>query len=176
MRARAFLPLLIFAALAVVFALLMMRRMTGDFDPSALQSALVGQPIPEFHLQSLDSATLNRAELPNGPYLLNVWATWCISCKAEHAFLNQLSEAGIKIVGLNYKNERVAALQWLERLGDPYILNIADPEGSLGLDLGVSGAPETFIIDAWGIIRHRVEGPLNERRWRKEVQSIGLTW
>lgn len=176
MRARAFLPLLIFTALVVVFALLMMRRMTGDFDPLALQSALVGQPVPEFQLQSLDSAALSRAQLPNGPYLLNVWATWCISCKAEHGFLNQLREAGIKIVGLNYKDERVAALQWLERLGDPYILNIADPDGSLGLDLGVSGAPETFIVDASGVIRHRVEGPLNERRWRKEVQPIGLAW
>ena len=100
--------------------------------------------------------------------LLNVWATWCPSCRAEHGYLVDLASQGVAIVGLNYKDERPAALSWLGRLGDPYVFNIFDPKGELGFDLGVYGAPETFLIDSMGLIKVRHVGALTEEVWEKK--------
>ena len=171
-----FLPLTVFALIALVFIILMWRQSSGDYDPSALPSALRGKPVPAYTLPSLDGEQLTEASLPGTAYLLNVWATWCISCKAEHPYLNQLHKSGIPIVGLNYKDDVAKARIWLERLGDPYQQHIVDVDGTLALDLGVSGAPETFVVDQSGRIRLRIEGPLNERRWRKEVIPLGIEW
>ena len=110
---------------------------------------------------------LTLADLKGQPVLLNVWATWCVACRAEHGFLMDLAERGsISIFGINYKDERNTAIGWLGQLGDPYQANIYDSEGILALDLGVYGAPETFLLDASGIIKFRHVGPLTPDVWR----------
>ncbi len=134
-----------------------------------MPSALLDKPVPEFQLQSLQQPdrTLTRADLLGQKMLLNVWATWCPSCRVEHPWLLELArEQGVRIVGLNYKDERSAALSWLERLDNPYVFNIYDVEGRLGLDLGVYGAPETFVVDSAGIIRFKHVGVINETVWQ----------
>ncbi|STI47520.1 thiol:disulfide interchange protein (cytochrome C-type biogenesis protein) [Escherichia coli] len=104
--------------------------------------------------------------------LLNVWATWCPTCRAEHQYLNQLSAQGIRVVGMNYKDDRQKAIRWLKELGNPYALSLFDGDGMLGLDLGVYGAPETFLIDGNGIIRYRHAGDLNPRVWEEEIKPL----
>lgn len=176
-RLKLFLPLILFLLLALVFVVLQGRQASGDYDPSALPSALIGRSLPDFELTTLASDDLIAvADLPAGPFLLNVWATWCVACKAEHPYLNRLSDMGITIVGLNYKDDRQDANKWLQRLGDPYQFNIFDDEGALGLNLGVYGAPETYVIDEQGIVRYRQVGVLNERVWRKYIQPLGINW
>jgi cytochrome c biogenesis protein CcmG/thiol:disulfide interchange protein DsbE len=104
--------------------------------------------------------------------LLNVWATWCPTCYGEHTYLKQLAGQGIYIVGMNYKDERAKAINWLAELGNPYQINLYDPDGMLGLDLGVYGAPETFFIDSQGIIRYRHVGDVNPEVWASTLKPI----
>lgn len=167
-RALLLLPLAIFLFLAVILY-------RGLFlDPAELPSALIGKPFPEFSLASLDDTerTLTRADLLGKPALVNVWATWCPSCRAEHPVLNKLAQSGVNIHGINYKDERAAAQKWLRELHNPYQLNIEDAKGSLGLDLGVYGAPETFFVDARGIIRHKYVGAIDEKIWREQLAPV----
>jgi cytochrome c biogenesis protein CcmG/thiol:disulfide interchange protein DsbE len=160
-RLKLFLPLLLFAVLA-----LFLFRGLG-LDPRELPSALIDKPLPQFDLPALTGeGTLSRADVTGRAALFNVWATWCISCRVEHPYLQQLAERGVPIYGINYKDEAAAARRWLEELGDPYVANIVDREGSLGLDLGVYGAPETYLVDADGIIRYRHVGVVDERVWQ----------
>jgi len=158
-RLKLFLPLFIFA----VLALFLYRGL--QLDPKEMPSALIDRPLPEFELPALGGGTLTRENLVGQVSLLNVWATWCYSCRVEHPYLQQLADSGVLIYGLNYKDEDAAAASWLVELGNPYQLNIADREGTLGLDLGVYGAPETYILDARGIIRYRHVGVVNEKVW-----------
>lgn len=145
-------------------------------DPTKLDSALVGKPVPEFELPDLYSPdrTHDESIIGGQVMLLNVWATWCPTCYAEHTFLNELqSEQDVYIIGLNYKDySRADAVQWLQELGDPYQISLFDQSGLLALDLGVYGAPETFVIDAEGVIRYRHVGDLNPRVWREEVGPV----
>ena len=117
---------------------------------------------------------LSRADIIGEPGLLNVWATWCISCRVEHPYLQQLADAGIPIIGLNYKDSDAEALAWLAELGDPYRVNVADHQGTLGLDLGVYGAPETYLVDGQGVIRYRHVGVVDERVWRTILEPLYL--
>ncbi len=139
-------------------------------DPSLLPSVLIDRPLPEFQAQRLDDPEqwLSPADLHGDIALLNIWATWCPTCYQEHTFLNTLRERDIAIYGVNYKDNREAALNWLSQLGDPYRFNIDDPEGQLGIELGVYGAPETFLLDAQGTIRYRHVGALDETVWERE--------
>lgn len=160
-RFKLFLPLIFF----VILGLFLWRGL--QLDPSKMPSALIDQPLPEFNLLSLqDSRPLSRADVIGEVAFFNVWATWCISCRMEHPYLQRLVDGGVIIYGVNYKDDNVAALAWLRELGNPYRLNIADVEGLLGLDLGVYGAPETYLVDAQGFIRYRHVGVVNERIWR----------
>lgn len=132
--------------------------------------------MPQFELPDLyqpDVIHDNRI-IGQRPLLINVWATWCPTCYAEHTFLNQLlAEEQVYIIGLNYKDDsRGAAVRWLQNLGDPYAINLFDATGLLALDLGVYGAPETYVVDQHGVILYRHVGDLNERVWRREVGPI----
>jgi cytochrome c biogenesis protein CcmG/thiol:disulfide interchange protein DsbE len=130
--------------------------------------------VPAFNLQDLaeQNKQYQQAIFTGQPMLLNVWATWCPTCYAEHQFLNQLAEQGVKIIGLNYKDDRTKAVEWLNRLGNPYLITLYDGDGMLGLDLGVYGAPETFVIDAKGVIRYRHVGNVNADNWRESLQPL----
>jgi cytochrome c biogenesis protein CcmG, thiol:disulfide interchange protein DsbE len=139
-------------------------------DPSLLPSALLDRPLPAFSAARLDDPqqTVEHTDLRGEIALLNVWATWCPTCYAEHTFLNSLKERGVVIYGINYKDERAKALDWLTQLGDPYRINIDDSAGQLGIDLGVYGAPETFLLDTNGVIRYRHVGAVDEQVWQNE--------
>ena len=144
-------------------------------DPRELPSALIDKPLPEFSLPSLGGeGPLQREDVTGQVALFNVWATWCVSCRVEHPYLQQLADEGVPIYGVNYKDEDNAALRWLAELGDPYVANIADHEGTLGLDLGVYGAPETYLVDAAGVIRYRHVGVVDERVWQQILQPMYL--
>ncbi len=140
-----------------------------DLDPNELPSALIGKPFPEFHIESLQNPEkiITTADLKGEPLLVNVWGTWCPACKIEHEHLINIANEGVKIVGINYKDDRTSAKQWLSQLGNPYRFNIYDAQGHLGLDLGVYGAPETYVVDAEGIIRYRYAGPIDAEIWQQ---------
>ncbi|MCE0556272.1 MULTISPECIES: DsbE family thiol:disulfide interchange protein [unclassified Motilimonas] len=162
------LPLGIFLA-AVVF---LFKGLYSD--PSKLESALIGQPVPTFTLQDLyEPETRHDASIFKGkPMLLNVWATWCPTCYAEHTYLNKLAADGVYIVGLNYKDDREKAIRWLTDLGNPYQVSLYDKDGMLGLDLGVYGAPETYLIDSQGVIQYRHVGDVNDHVWQQTLLPI----
>lgn len=168
-RLRLFLPLLLF----VVLAIFLFRGLS--LDPSEMPSALIDRPLPPFSLPALGTQrTLSASDVTGEVALLNVWATWCVSCRVEHPYLKQLADAGIPIFGLNYKDDDAAALRWLVELGNPYRLNIADREGTLGVDLGVYGAPETYLLDADGVVRYRHVGVIDENVWRTVLEPLYL--
>ncbi len=132
-----------------------------------LPSALLNDPVPEFSLPTLKkpTETVTQADLKGQVYLLNVWGSWCPACKVEHPYLVKLAKKGVRIIGLSYKDEDADALRWLQRLDDPYEFNIVDKEGRLGVNLGVYGAPETFLVDKNGIIRYKHVGIVDPRVW-----------
>jgi len=168
-----FIPLIIFVGLVTIFGTQLLKNQHGD-DPTKLESVLIGKPVPEFRLEDLaePGKLYDQAIFKGEPLLLNVWATWCPTCYAEHQYLNQLAGRGIKIVGMNYKDDRVKAIGWLTDLGNPYLISLFDGDGMLGLDLGVYGAPETFLIDANGVIRYRHVGDVNPRNWQQTLEPI----
>ena len=162
------LPLAIFLLVAVFLY-------RGLFlDPTELPSALIGKPLPSFSLPSVEDPQrlISAEDLKGKPALVNVWATWCVACKVEHPVLNKLAQQGVNIYGVNYKDDNAAAQKWLRDFHDPYQLNIRDEQGSLGLDLGVYGAPETFVVDKQGIIRHKYVGVIDERVWREQLAAL----
>ncbi len=156
-----FIPFAIFVVLAVV----LLRGL--ERDPSHLPSALIDQPVPAFSLPNLlePGEQVSEKVFQGHVSLLNVWATWCPSCRVEHGFLNRLSEQGVRIVGMDYKDEDAAARRWLEDLGNPYAVTFADRDGTLGVDLGVFGAPETYLVDSDGVIRAKHVGVMNDEVW-----------
>ena len=167
MLLKRFLPLGAF----LILVLLLVRGLS--LDPTELPSARLGKSVPTFSLPVLDSAeTRSPVDWRGKPALINVWATWCFSCRVEHPYLLQLAEQGVTIYRLNYKDEPAKASQWLVDLGDPYAETIVDQNGAFGLDLGVYGAPETYVIDADGIIRHRHVGVVDEQVWVEQLQPF----
>ena len=165
-RWRLYLPLIVFAALGT----LLWRGLS--LDPNYMPAALEDRQLPEFRVPTLEQREVSRADLLGEVALINVWATWCPSCHAEHAYLNQLAREGVPIFGINYKDEAAAARRWLEQKGDPYRINLVDENGRLGLDLGVTGAPETYLIDAAGVVHLRYQGPIDERVWRQKIKPL----
>lgn len=174
MNKKLFLPLIIFFGLIIAFVV-QLRWNANGHDPKALESALIGKTVPDFQLESVQNAAqkLDASVVKTGsPRLLNVWATWCPTCYAEHQYLTELAKQGVEIVGIDYKDEREKALKFLANYGDPYQAIIFDPKGSLGLDLGVYGAPETFIVDGHGVIHYRHAGDVNAKVWAETLQPI----
>lgn len=157
MKARYLIPLAIFVGMAVFLAIGL------TLDPKKVPSPLVGKPVPQFNLTRLEdpAATLGSEDLKGQVSLMNVWATWCVSCRAEHRVLLALAKSGkVPIYGLNYKDTRPEAQRWLQRLGNPYAANAFDADGRVGIEWGVYGTPETFVIDREGIIRDKIIGPI----------------
>jgi cytochrome c biogenesis protein CcmG/thiol:disulfide interchange protein DsbE len=141
-------------------------------DPSEVPSTLIGRPAPAFDLPRLlePGQRLTNADLKGDVSLLNIWGSWCVGCAQEHDLLLMIArEFNVPIYGLNWKDERDAALNWLLQLGNPYVAIGVDQENFTGIDYGVYGAPETFVVDKQGIIRHKHIGPLNRDVWFDEL-------
>jgi len=162
------LPLVVFASLIIV-----LFSFLSDKDDQ-LETALIDSSFPDFNLGSLsdESRLLTKQDIIKLPALINVWATWCIACRVEHPFLMKLKEESrLTIYGLNYKDNKLKALELLERDGNPFEFSIYDFEGRLAIDLGVYGAPETFFIDKNGLIRERHVGVIDERVWEEKFSK-----
>lgn len=150
-------PLALFVVMAVFLALGL------NLNPRDIPSPLINQPAPDFSLPVLGQPgrTLKKQDLMGSVWILNVWASWCGSCRLEHPIFNQLANKKlVTLIGLNYKDEADAAKQWLGQLGNPYDVSIMDQEGRTGIDYGVYGVPETFVVDKKGIVRHKHTGPV----------------
>tara|TARA_R110001592_G_scaffold136104_3_gene352934 strand:+ start:954 stop:1496 length:543 start_codon:yes stop_codon:yes gene_type:complete len=171
---RRVLTLLVPFIIFIIGAVMLATPLLKGSDPSKLDSALIGQTVPAFTLQDIyDKNKQYDATIFKGQkMLLNVWATWCPTCYAEHTYLNKLAKQGFYIVGMNYKDDRKKAIRWLNDLNDPYQISLFDESGMLGMDLGVYGAPETFFIDSQGIIQYRHVGDLNEKVWNGKLLAI----
>jgi cytochrome c biogenesis protein CcmG, thiol:disulfide interchange protein DsbE len=144
-------------------------------NPRELPSPLIDKPAPAFSLPFVQAPEqkLSPQDLRGQVWLLNVWASWCVACRIEHPLLVELRKtSGVPIYGLNYKDKREDALRWLDRFGDPYVRSLSDTDGVVGIDFGVYGVPETFVIDKAGVIRHKVIGPLTPEAWRDEVLPL----
>jgi len=170
---RYLLPLVLFLGLSALLASGLGK------DPRVVPSPLVGKPAPAFDLPTLrdPARRAGSATLAGQPYLLNVWATWCVMCREEHDTLMSLSRSKlIPIVGLDWKDDHPSALAWLQQLGDPYTEIVSDDDGRVAIDFGVYGAPETFLVDAQGVIRHKFIGPLTpgivERELKPRVAAL----
>ena len=170
------LPLGVFIALVIMLALGFGLR-----DPHYLPSVLINKPFPEFELRNLadESRLMTKADLVGGIALVNVWATWCPNCLVEHPELMRIAgeagEAGeesLPIYGINYNDDAEKARAWLKRHGDAYRFSVVDDKGRLAIDLGVYGAPETFILDAEGVIRFRFVGPVSPSAWQAELLPV----
>lgn len=156
-----FLPFLVFALLAGVFF-----SQLGK-DTQYMPSALIGKPLPEFSLVELSSnKVMTKSDLGEGAFLINFWGTWCPACSFEHDYLMKLASEGINIVGIDYKDETQEAIKWLDEKGDPYSYVLLDELGNFGIDMGVTGAPETFVVNAKGHITYRHQGIVNEEVWQ----------
>lgn len=166
---RAVLPLVMFVALALLLGVGL------QLNPREVPSPLVNKPAPAFSLPQLHQPeqTLGPEALRGQVWLLNVWASWCTSCRLEHDVLVSLARsAQVPIYGLNYKDQRADALAWLARFGNPYQATVSDPKGLVGLDYGVYGTPETFVIDQQGVIRHKQVGPLTVEVLEKTILPL----
>ena len=164
---RFLIPLVLVAVMIPVFVIGLNR------DPSEIPSPLLMKPAPEFELPSLKDAGRNvgSADYKGRLALLNVWATWCVGCRQEHDYLLRLAnETDIPLYGLNWRDRREDAISWLQQLGDPYVASAYDEDGRVGIDWGVYGAPETFLINTDGIVLYKHISPLTEEVWQKEFQ------
>jgi cytochrome c biogenesis protein CcmG/thiol:disulfide interchange protein DsbE len=162
-------PLALFLVLAVFLAIGLNR------DPREVPSPLVGKPAPMFQLRQLDSeANFGPKDMAGKVWLLNVWASWCAPCREEHPLLVDYVRRGgaVPVIGLNYKDQRTAALNWLRQLGDPYAATLVDADGRIGIDYGVYGVPETFVIDRQGIVRLKHVGPLTPDVLKNKVEPV----
>jgi cytochrome c biogenesis protein CcmG, thiol:disulfide interchange protein DsbE len=162
--ARYAIPIAVFAVIGAFFY----RGLS--LNPTELPSPLVGKPAPAFSLPGLvdSSRTISAADLEGQISLLNVWGTWCVECRHEHAFLVELSQSGVPIYGLNLKDDRAAALRWLATLGNPYVESAFDADGGVAIDWGVYGAPETFLIGRDGTVLHKHISVLTPDVWQRE--------
>jgi len=159
------LPLVIFMGLAAV----LWTRL--GVDPKIVPQATTDQKLPAFNLPNLaDGQLQTNANLPTKPFILNVWGSWCPTCAIEQPFLLKMQQQGVVLVGVNYKDQPADALAYLAQRGNPFVLNLQDLKGDLGIDLGVTGAPESFVIDQEHRIRMHVLGEIDEEVWRTQLK------
>jgi cytochrome c biogenesis protein CcmG/thiol:disulfide interchange protein DsbE len=166
---RYLIPLVLFLGLAVFLAIGLTR------DPHELKSVLINKPAPSFQLPQLKAAgkTISNEDMRGKVWLLNVWASWCVACRDEHPWLIEYAKSGVvPIYGLNYKDRREDALATLEELGDPYTVSAVDLDGRVGIDFGVYGAPETYVIDQSGTIRFKYVGPMMPDVWKEKILPV----
>jgi cytochrome c biogenesis protein CcmG/thiol:disulfide interchange protein DsbE len=166
---RYFIPLLVFVVLIGFLAVGL------SLKPREIPSPLMNKPAPNFSLATLaePGQKLASQDLRGKVWLLNVWASWCVACRQEHALLVDLAKTGaVPLYGLNYKDKRADALGWLSQFGDPYVASFADTEGVVGIDFGVYGVPETFVIDKAGVIRHKTIGPVTPELIRDVILPL----
>ena len=162
--------------LAVFIILVVFLGIGLTLKPRELPSPLIDKPLPTFSLPELiePQKTLTAQDMRGKVWMLNVWASWCVACRIEHPLLVELSKTdpSILIYGLNYKDKREDALKWLARGGNPYRTSLSDTQGLLGIDLGVYGVPETFIIDKQGVIRHKQIGPITPEALKDTILPL----
>ncbi|GAB4398915.1 MAG: DsbE family thiol:disulfide interchange protein [Rhodoferax sp.] len=153
---KAYWPLAIFLVLVIFLAIGLTR------DPREIPSPLIGKPAPTFTAQVLgaEGIAFSNKDMLGKVWLLNTWASWCVACRQEHPVLVEFAKTNtIPIIGLDYKDKDAEGLKWLARYGNPYQVSITDPDGRIGIDFGVYGVPESFLIDQSGIIRYKQIGP-----------------
>ncbi|MBV9890396.1 MAG: DsbE family thiol:disulfide interchange protein [Rhizobacter sp.] len=168
-RLRFLIPLAAFFALAVVLAVGLKR------DPREVPSPLIDKPAPKFALARVDDASrvVRLDDLRGKPFILNVWASWCVACREEHpVLLDYAKKLAVPIYGLNYKDTRADASSWLSRFGNPYDASFFDEDGRVGIDFGVYGVPETFIVDRQGVIRMKHIGPLTPEVIAEKIEPL----
>lgn len=162
-----FMPLIAFMVLVALLAVGL------TLNPRLVPSPLIGKPAPEFELPLLlKQGSFSNKDLIGHVTLMNVWASWCFACRQEHETVKSLSRQGVRIIGLNYKDESQDAKNWLAKLGNPYQSIAVDYVGRIAIDWGVYGAPETFLIDKKGIIRHKVIGPLSDEKNYNDLMLV----
>ena len=161
--------------LGIFFLLVLIFGLGLQYDPRKVPSPLIGKPVPAFSLPELLSPEkmFTADDLKGDVSLLNVWASWCVACRHEHPLLVALSRTNaVTLYGLNYKDTRDEAIQWLEKHGDPYQLSIFDQQGKVGIDFGVYGVPETYVLDRDAIIRYKHIGPITQEILEKELLPL----
>ena len=166
---RYLLPIVLVAILIPIFVIGLGR------NPNELPSPFIGKPAPQFELSTLKdfSQTVGTADFAGKTVLVNVWATWCVGCRQEHDFLLALADSGdIPIYGINWRDTHAEAIRWLDQLGDPYVASAYDPDGRVGIDWGVYGAPETFLVGVDGTVLHKHLGPLSLPIWERDFMPL----
>ena len=169
MKKRFLLPLVLFGVLVAFLAVGLQR------DPHVVPSPLVSKPAPDFRLAQLIQAdkAFTPAEMKGRVWMLNVWASWCVACRVEHPLLMDIARSQVvPLIGLDYKDQRPGALKFLSQHGDPYDLSAFDGDGRVGIDYGVYGVPETFVIDKNGVIRHKQIGPITAEALEKTILPL----
>lgn len=162
-------PLIGFVALLVLLAVGL------NLDPREVPSPLVGKPAPDFTLPQLQSPNqqFSPKDMKGKVWLLNVWASWCVSCREEHPILVELARSGqVPVIGMDYKDQNPDALAWLKDRGDPYQLTAVDKDGRVGINYGVYGVPETYVIDKQGMIRYKQIGPVTPEALEKKILPL----
>lgn len=166
------LPLLAFIALAVL--LFVGVRMNSGKDTSAIPSPLIGKQAPALNLPELNmpQQSIGLQDLKGRAFVLNIWGSWCVSCRIEHPIITEMAKSGVIVVGYNYKDSAEDARAWLNQFGNPYALIIQDEDGKAALDWGIYGAPETFVIDAQGIVRFKHVGPITSEIVQQKILPL----
>ena len=161
--------------LGLFVALVALLAIGLQLNPREVPSPLIGKPAPAFDLPLLmaPDKRFSQKEMLGKVWMLNVWASWCPPCLVEHPVVTRIAQSGLApVVGLNYKDQRDDALPWLKRNGDPYQLIVFDPNGRIGIDYGVYGVPETYVIDRQGVIRYKQIGPLTADVVQKKIEPL----
>ncbi len=162
-------PLVVFGVLVAFLAIGL------GLNPREVPSPFIGKPAPAFKLTQLElpDHSFGKQDMLGRVWLFNVWASWCVSCRQEHPLLMELAKSGVvPIVGLNYKDKPDEAVAWLRQFGNPYALSVSDRDGFVGIDYGVYGVPETFVIDKTGVIRHKQIGPVTAQSLRDKILPL----